>query len=306
MAIQKYNITEFDFYFISYDEPNAEKHWADLVDKCPWAKRVHGVKGFDAAHRECAKQSETDWFVTVDADNIVLPEFFDVTIELDPVLHANRCFSWNGINMINGLMYGNGGLKLWSKKFASDMKSHELSDKSDAVDFCWEDDYKQVHQSYSEVWNNGSPYQAFRVGFREGVKLALDRGLRVPSDLMSVKLHKVNLRNLRIWACVGSDVQYGIWAMLGAREGLLAMCDQTWDFTVIRDYDWFNEYWNINVCQLYNVVQTSTGYTWHNILVDSRIDETSSLLKNQTKMSFPNLTIDASEFFRDTFKFRND
>lgn len=305
MAKQKFNITEFDIIFLSYDEPNAEKHWADLLDKCPWAKRVHGVAGFDAAHRACAEKSETDWFVTVDADNIVLPSFFDVTVELDPVLDSNRCFSWNGVNMINGLMYGNGGLKLWSKKFASNMRSHELSDTADAVDFCWESDYTQVYATYSEVWNNCSPYQAFRVGFREGVKLALDRGQRVPPEKMKSVLHDANLRNLRIWTSVGSDVDNGIWAIAGARAGLLAMCDMTWDFSVVRDYAWFFEYWKDGFEKRYNVEKTATGYSWDRTKLSGDISWMSVELKEKTKMSFPFLDADTSEFFRETFKLRN-
>ena len=50
--------------YLSYDEPNAEENYADLLAKVPWAKRVHGIKGSDAAHKACAKLSETDRFVT--------------------------------------------------------------------------------------------------------------------------------------------------------------------------------------------------------------------------------------------------
>ena len=32
-------IIEQDIIFLSYDEPNAEKNYADLVTKVPWAKR---------------------------------------------------------------------------------------------------------------------------------------------------------------------------------------------------------------------------------------------------------------------------
>ena len=39
------NIAEQDIIFLSYDEPNAEKNYVDLVKKVPWAKRVHGVEG---------------------------------------------------------------------------------------------------------------------------------------------------------------------------------------------------------------------------------------------------------------------
>ena len=46
-----FKIADIDFIFLSFDEPNAEKNFADLKRKVPWAKRVHGVYGFDAAHK---------------------------------------------------------------------------------------------------------------------------------------------------------------------------------------------------------------------------------------------------------------
>ena len=52
-----FKIDDIDFVFLSYDEPNAEKNFADLKRKVPWAKRVHGVYGFDAAHKACAELS---------------------------------------------------------------------------------------------------------------------------------------------------------------------------------------------------------------------------------------------------------
>ena len=184
-TVTVFNITEFDVIFLSYDEPNAERHWADLIEKAPWAKRVHGVRGFDSAHRACADLSETDWFVTVDADNLVRPEFFDIQVEFNPEREPLRCFSWSGLNVANGLAYGNGGLKLWSKAFVRTMNTHEnADDPRKAVDFCWEDNYRQIYRIYSDVWSNGSAYQAFRVGFREGVKLALNRGERVAAEMM--------------------------------------------------------------------------------------------------------------------------
>ncbi|SVC70278.1 uncharacterized protein METZ01_LOCUS323132, partial [marine metagenome] len=45
------------------------------VQKVPWAKRVHGVEGSDAAHKACAELSETKHFVTVDGDTIINPTF---------------------------------------------------------------------------------------------------------------------------------------------------------------------------------------------------------------------------------------
>ena len=45
-------VSDMDFVFLSVDEPNAEKNFANLKRKIPWAKRVHGVKGFDTAHKK--------------------------------------------------------------------------------------------------------------------------------------------------------------------------------------------------------------------------------------------------------------
>ena len=72
----KLTLHEIDTIFISYDEPNAEKNYAELVKLVPWAKRVHGVKGSDNAHKAAANLSETDRFISVDADNIIDPIFF--------------------------------------------------------------------------------------------------------------------------------------------------------------------------------------------------------------------------------------
>jgi hypothetical protein len=57
--MNKIKVIEQDIIFLSYDEPNAEKNYADLLTKVPWAKRVHGVKGSDAAHKACAAKCET-------------------------------------------------------------------------------------------------------------------------------------------------------------------------------------------------------------------------------------------------------
>lgn len=293
--MSQHEITEFDLFFLSYDEPNAEKHWADLLDKAPWAKRVHGVKGFAAAHMACADQSETPWFVTVDADNIVRPEFFNISVELDADRRPRECLSWNGLNMINGLQYGNGGLKLWSREFVkSGGVGHEVSiDPMHAVDFCWQEDYRQVHETYSDVWNNGSPYQAFRVGFREGVKLTLDRGMRVPANEMKTRLHPMNLRNIRIWSSVGADVNHGYWAMLGARLGWNQMLDPNFDHTLVRDFDWFDAMWK----RVKADTEDSPEWVCENIGYD---------IEKATGIKCPILLEDVSKFFRETFALRNE
>ena len=188
---------ELDVVFLSYDEPNADLHYADLCNKVPWAKRVHGVKGSDEAHKEAAKQSETDWVITVDADNIVDSRFFN--IDFDPTKKEIQVYSWLARNKINGLLYGNGGLKIWRKDFILNMKTHEASDSDRAqVDFCWENGYQQFKECYSETVITGSPFQAWRAGFREGVKMTLFDGVIVPPDEIKERIWWHNVRDFEI------------------------------------------------------------------------------------------------------------
>lgn len=254
----KFRVLDYDIIYLSYDEPNAEKNYADLCKKIPWAKRVHGVKGSDAAHKACAEISETDRFITVDGDNIVNTEFlsreFDLTNHEDA--HWNRevslencVISWTAKNHINGLMYGNGGLKCWPKKKVLEMKTHEAADPNNIhaqVDFCWDLEYIQVNSCYSEIFNNASPQQAWRAGFREGVKMALDRGIK-PTLEQFHKNHWKNLHRLYIWLMVGADVDNGLWAIYGARQGLVKTMLSDWDYINVRDFDWLNEFWHSTV-----------------------------------------------------------
>ena len=145
--MDKIKIIDQDIVFLSYDEPNAEKNYADLCSKLPWAKRVHGVDGSDAAHKACADISETEYFVTIDGDNIIDTEFLQQEIDIEQLgLTPNHVFSWCGNVHVNGLQYGNGGLKLWTRKFVNNMKTHENSNADDTkglVEFCFDEMYYQ-------------------------------------------------------------------------------------------------------------------------------------------------------------------
>ena len=45
----KVRVTDLDFVYISFQEPNKEQNWADLRNKVPWANRVAGVVCFVSA-----------------------------------------------------------------------------------------------------------------------------------------------------------------------------------------------------------------------------------------------------------------
>lgn len=242
----KYNASELDIIFLSYDEPNAEENWTDLLNKVPWAKRVHGVTGFDNAHKECANQSETEYFITVDGDTVIMPQFMELELDYDrDPEFPHSVLSWNAKNMTNGMVYGNGGLKIWPRDVALSMKTHENSEEEEnSIEFCWGINYIQMNNIYSMTFINATPYQAFRAGFREGVKMSLQEGKRVEPNKFKDSIWYENFKRLCIWTSVGTDVPNGEWSIYGARLGCyLTALDSTFDRTLVRDYQWFNQFW---------------------------------------------------------------
>lgn len=244
--MNKFKPIDYDIIYLSYDEPNAEQNYADLCAKVPWAKRVHGVKGSDSAHKACAELSETDRFITVDGDNRIRPNFLNQEINFEEHTDLQSCvISWAGKNIVNGLMYGNGGIKCWPKDFVLKMRTHENADPKNAhaqVDFCWDVQYIQQNSCFSDVYNNATAQQAWRAGFREGVKMALDRGVKVTVEEFH-KNHWKNLHRLYIWLMVGADVEHGKWAIYGAREGLYKTMCTDWDYVQVRDFKYLNSLW---------------------------------------------------------------
>ena len=232
------DISELDCIYLTYDEPNADLFHAKIGANIPWVKRVHGVEGSDAAHKAAAAASNTERFILIDGDNIPDWEFFNQELRFD-YEDQNRVFRWRARNIINGLCYGNGGISSWTKTFVEQMRTHENTDGSDetVVEFCFDDRYWAMHDVWSTTYPNQSPYHAWRAGFREGVKLCLDRGKRV--DLVDFERDTWvgNRANLEIWCSIGADVDNGILAIQGARYGAWkVMFDDDWDYTEVRDF----------------------------------------------------------------------
>tara|TARA_B100001057_G_scaffold477077_1_gene545860 strand:+ start:983 stop:1978 length:996 start_codon:yes stop_codon:yes gene_type:complete len=302
------DVTEIDTFYISFDEPNMEENWANLKQVCPWAKRVHGVLGSDAAHKECARQSDTDRFISIDGDNIVKPEFFDTVIDFSEsdVDLDNSVISWCGVNSINGLVYGNGGIKNWPVQYVLDMKTHEIAeDEGSKVDFCWDLNYIQFNEAFSYVINNSTPYQAYRAGFREGVKMSLDRGHKVEADNFEKSLHNKNFQRLLVWSNIGRDVENGLWAMYGTRLGCyLTNLDSSFDFVNVADFKWHTEYWTNEIMPKFvdgNEYCVKSKYSWNK---DKLLTETMNLGDSlRKKLNIPVAEIDesGSKFFKKVY-----
>jgi hypothetical protein len=242
----KWAISDLDIFYLSYDEPWADKFYADLCAKIPKkVKRIHGVKGFDNAHRKAAEQSETPRFVTVDGDSMVTGSL--LFQKVDDEDQKDLVFSFKAKNVVNGLEYGNGGVKVWPKNLVLQVPTHENANSYKGMtDFCWTYRYLQVDHLGSEVHFNLTPYHAWRAGYREGMKMGFHEGRKLPTWKEAEEvLHRPNLSRLKIWASVGADVANGWWAIYGTRAGFYDLWFHGRDFSVINDYDYFKNLWDV-------------------------------------------------------------
>ena len=242
---QKIDVADLDCIYLTYDEPQREEFWVKIKNMVPWAKRVDGVKGSDAAHKAAAAASDTDRFILIDGDNLPDPSFFNQTLVLPNEEYERAVFRWRARNHINGLMYGNGGLSSWTKEFVNNMQTHEHSDGSveTQVEFCFDPLYWPMYDCFSTTYPNGSAFHAWRAGFREGVKMCLNRGAKPSVTEFQQRVHSKNLDNLTIWHNVGADVDYGDWAVAGSRMGTYMTMLTNWDHKQVQWFDALAELW---------------------------------------------------------------
>ena len=237
---------DYPTVFLSYDEPNCEENYEHLRKICPnYVYRVHGVKGSDRAHKLVANlvKDLSTHVIIVDGDNFVNIDFYEKTLELNYDIDIdNHVISFSGLNNINGTCYGNGGIKIWPIQLLLDMKTHETSiDNNTKVDFDFTK-YLQLNEYASTVVINSSPLQAFRAGFREGIKLCLNDGE------VKYKLTELDWRNydrLWNWMHIGMDVVNGVYAILGSRCAVHWMTRNTFDIECVNDFDYLNNIYDI-------------------------------------------------------------
>lgn len=244
--MNRIDIADLDCIYLSYDEPQKEEFWIKIRNMVPWARRVDGVKGSDAAHKAAAEASNTDRFILIDGDNLPDPDFFNQTLEFSDESWHKAVFRWRARNHINGLMYGNGGVSSWTREFALNMQTHENTDGTDAtvVEFCFDPWYWAMHDCYSTTYPNGSAKHAWRAGFREGVKMCLNKGARPSLSEFRDRVHHRNLDHLTIWHNIGQDVEHGAWAIAGARQGTYMTMLTDWDYREVQWFDTLEELWN--------------------------------------------------------------
>ena len=243
--MKQIDIADLDCVYLSYDEPEKEEFWVKIKNMVPWAVRVDGVRGSDAAHKAAAEASTTERFILIDGDNLPYPEFFNQTLEFKDEEWESAVYRWRAKNNINGLMYGNGGLSSWTKTFVNTMRTHENTDglAENDVEFCFYPNYWAMHDCFSSTFPNQSEFHSWRAGFREGVKMCLNKGRCPDVNEFKNQVHQRNLDHLTIWHNIGRDVDNGIWAIAGARMGTYMTMLTNWDYKLVQDFEALNDLW---------------------------------------------------------------
>jgi hypothetical protein len=240
------DIADLDCIYLSYDEPEKEQYWLRIKNMVPWARRVDGVLGSDAAHKAAARASESERFILIDGDNVPDSAFFNQTLDFPTPDHEKAVFRWRARNHVNGLMYGNGGLSSWTREHVMNMRTHENTDGRDetVVEFCFDPMYWAMHDCYSTTYPNQSPFHAWRAGFREGVKMCLNQGAKPTIQDFKQRVHQRNLDNLTIWHNVGADVENGMWCIAGSRMGTYMTMLTNADHIMVQDFERLRELWD--------------------------------------------------------------
>lgn len=241
----RWRLGELDVFFLSYDERAADRHFAQLQSVSPRApKRVHGIKGLHNAYSRAARTSLTERFITVDADSFAEDDtVFRLTVDDDGI--DDLVFAFMARNQVNGLVYGNGSIKCWSKRAFDGLQTHErTAPGSGQIDFYHALPYRWLPEIGSINCFATDPFHAFRGGYRETVKLSIGSDSRPGADCRPLMLADRARHRIATWITVGKDADHGAWAIYGARRGLIDYwLDQSLQLDSLNDYDYFTGLW---------------------------------------------------------------
>jgi hypothetical protein len=225
--------SELDVVFISYNEPDADRNWKRVLEKAPYAKRVTGVKGIFQAHKAAAKLATTDMFYVVDGDAYLLDGW---KFDFQPSIFDRDCtYIWCSINPINDLVYGYGGVKLFSKKKLLRARKWTKLDMSTTVS----KKIKIMPETSNYTNFNTDDYSTWRSAFRECVKLSYHT-LNNPKDVESAD-------RLSKWLNVGETRNYGITALDAADQAVAFTKQYMLQYDVllqINNDSWLKEQYN--------------------------------------------------------------
>ena len=153
----------FDMIVLGYKEPDLQENYEQIKQKFPQAKLVSGIKGNVNAYKECARQSETEYFWTIFAKSKINDSFmFDYHPDCleRPHHYIFKCY-----NPMIDYAYGHMGIILYHKQMV-------LNAQEWGPDFTCSFPVKLIDQISNEANYFQTPFLTYRTAFRECVKLA--------------------------------------------------------------------------------------------------------------------------------------
>jgi hypothetical protein len=244
--VERLKTDRWDFFFLTYDEPFGDEHFARLRERCPWATRLSGVKGVHEAVYKAASQSSTRRFFLLDADG-VLDERFQIAIP--PEADRFATVVWRARNDAVGLEYGHGGLKLYDVNDLDCTGSVLAEAPADLRTFRKEYDGASgstvgyLQQVANENRFNRSPLTAWRGAFRECFKMAFEEARYGTSAASAERLER--------WRRPKAHAENAGLIRRGAEDGIAAARQrpEQW-LPLVNDFDAMRAFFVEHVAQL--------------------------------------------------------
>ena len=217
-----------DIVFISYDEVEADANYANLLERFPRARRVHGVKGMENALAAAAKVSTTPWYYAVFGKTELYPSW-DFSFVPD-YFQQPKHYIFYSENRVNKLVYGEMAIILYNCRTILDNRNTEFG-----LDYTTSFPHEVIPVISTYGNFDTSPYQTWRTAFREVSKL-YDIQDRTPSVDTEYRI--------RIWETV-AEGPYAEWALRGARDGRDFFLEFKSDFDYRKnsfDWEWLQKY----------------------------------------------------------------
>jgi hypothetical protein len=219
----------YDVIFLSYREETADENYQKLLQKVPYAKRVHGVEGIFNAHKAAANIAETEMFYVVDADAEIVDDF-EFNFYAEP-WDSETVHTWRSQNPINDLVYGYGGVKLFPTQLLRDAE-HWNIDFTTSVSAS----FKLMDEVSNKTAFATDPFSTWKSAFRECVKLS--------TNIIDRSISDENQERLNIWCTVGQDRAFGEYSILGATQGRKYGEENIHDqgkLNMINDFEWLKK-----------------------------------------------------------------
>ena len=223
-------MTNYQVFFISYNESNQEKNWIRCKTLHPDAIRIHGVTGIDRVHVACDSLATTEYFWTVDGDNWLLePLTWTEPITVDLLM-------FHAVDPITRGRTKLGGVKLWHT-------GHMINKDMSKGDFCLNATAEKLspEHEFSETRYNATPYEAWKTAFRHCVKL-------LSVIIQSRPLAESTNHYLEQWRnCqnLNNGKNNAIWCYQGyldAEEYVRKYDNNFTELYKINDYDWLKNH----------------------------------------------------------------